>query len=253
MTRPSVVTTRSLQRQQDGVSLNIMLEQHMVAYHLKRSRRRSIGFLINDQGLRVTAPGWVGQAEIESAIRAKQRWILDKLQARQERARQPAPAPAVIQDGSQVRFFGKKVTLRISYGQASRYDPLSDTIILNLPSEATEERIKKHLLVWLMNQARRHFSERLPLYAAQLGVQYHSFSLSSAATRWGSCNSLGKIRLNWRLVHFAPELIDYVIAHELAHLREMNHSPRFWATVQRIYPNYAQARAELKRQPIPQF
>jgi predicted metal-dependent hydrolase len=239
------VTTRSLQRESGN---RVELDGYSVAYHLQRSQRRSIGFLINDEGLRVTAPTWVSQAEIETAILRKQRWILSKLRARQERVRQPEPVPMVFQDGSVVQFLGQAVTLRIRYGAESYYDAALATITLNLAGDVSAERIKKHLLVWLMNQARRYFSQRLPLYAAQLGVQYHSFSLSNAATRWGSCNSLGKIRLNWRLIHFKPELIDYVIAHELAHLCEMNHSPRFWATVQRIYPNYAAARAELKQQ-----
>jgi predicted metal-dependent hydrolase len=73
--------------------------------------------------------------------------------------------------------------------------------------------------------------------------------LSSAATRWGSCTADGKIRLNWRLVHFPMSLIDYVVAHELAHLKEMNHSPRFWDTVESIFPEFREAREQLRSHP----
>ncbi len=229
---------------------DLLLGQQVVPYQLLRSKRRSIGFLINDHGLRITAPNWVSQAEIHSAIISKQRWILEKLQARKERIAQPAMAPAAIADGSVLPFLGLPVTLQVRYGKSSHFDEKTATIVLNLPADASQEKIQKHLLLWLMNQARRRFSERLPLFAAQLGVQYHSFSLSNATTRWGSCNSQGKIRLNWRLIHYAPHLIDYVLVHELAHLREMNHSPRFWATVQSVFPHYATARAELKQQHV---
>ena len=97
-------------------------------------------------------------------------------------------------------------------------------------------------------EAKRLFGERLPLYADKLGVAYHSYALSSATTQWGSCTAQGKIRLNWRLIHFTLPLIDYVIAHELAHLREMNHGPRFWATVQSIFPEFETAKKSLREQ-----
>jgi predicted metal-dependent hydrolase len=84
-------------------------------------------------------------------------------------------------------------------------------------------------------------------------VHYQSMSLSSATTRWGSCTSQGKIRLNWRLIHFTPELIDYVIAHELAHLHEMNHSERFWRHVQSVFPNFELARQHLRQHATADF
>ncbi|RLM52906.1 M48 family peptidase, partial [Halobellus sp. Atlit-31R] len=94
---------------------------------------------------------------------------------------------------------------------------------------------------------KRLFKERLDFFAPQLNVSYRAFSLSSAGTRWGSCTIEGNIRLNWRLMHYAPALVDYVVVHELAHLREMNHSPRFWATVGEVYPDYDGARLALKK------
>ena len=102
---------------------------------------------------------------------------------------------------------------------------------------------------WLQGEAKRLFGERLAIYAEKLGVNYRAYALSSAATRWGSCSSDGKIRLNWRLIHFPLSIIDYVVAHELAHLREMNHSPRFWETVESIFPEFREARQTLKHHP----
>ena len=234
----------------------VQLGQQFVSYELLRSKRRSIGFLITDQGLRITAPRWVGLAEINAAIISKQRWVLTKLQEQQARPAASADIPTVWQTGSSFPYLGQDVTLKVEFGAPTRFDSEQALLILNLPADASPTLCKKHLQAWLMNQARRIFSQRLPFYAEQLGVHYHSFSLTSASTRWGSCNSLGKIRLNWRLIHFAPQLIDYVIAHELAHLIEMNHSAQFWATVERVFPDYVAARNQLKQsamKALPQF
>ena len=234
----------------------VQLGQQYVPYQLLRSKRRSIGFLITDEGLRITAPRWVSIAEINAAIISKQRWVLSKLQEQQDR---PVPQKAQAiewQSGATLPFLGVNATLKVEFGTPSFFDPETAVLTLNLPTDASPAQCKKHLQAWLMSQARRTFSQRLPFYADQLGVKYHSFTLTSANTRWGSCNSQGKIRLNWRLIHFSPHLIDYVIAHELAHLIEMNHSARFWATVERVFPEYDQAREQLKQlglAALPQF
>lgn len=225
-------------------------------YLLRRTKRRSIGFLIDEEGLHVTAPNWVSEAEINAAIHSKERWILAKLQEYQNRPTPKIKTPTIWTTGAPLPFMGQTVTLQVQYGAPTTFDSTTGLIILNLPSDSSPALCKKHLMAWLMTQARRHFSERLRHFAERLDVQFHSFTLTSANTRWGSCNAQGKIRLNWRLIHFSPHLIDYVVAHELAHLNEMNHSPRFWATVGRVFPDYVEARNELKEialRAMPQF
>ena len=225
----------------------VQLGQQYVTYQLQRSSRRSIGFQITASGLLITAPRWVSLAEINSAIVSKQRWILKNLQEQRNRPAPVADTPTIWQSGAQLPYLGQQATLKVEYGAPTRFDVETGLITLNLPSDAEAALCQKHLLAWLMREARKLFAARLAFYAEQLGVQYHSFSLSSANTRWGSCNTAGKIRLNWRLIHFAPHLIDYVIAHELAHLLEMNHSARFWAKVKKVYPDYVAAREELNQ------
>ncbi|MBI3285686.1 MAG: M48 family metallopeptidase [Burkholderiales bacterium] len=227
----------------------ILLQDHLLDYELQRSKRRSIGFLIDENGLRVTAPRWVTLADIESAIRDKQKWILRKLGERRERALRPLTPAIRWDDGALLPYLGSQITVRIAPAQTSgivfRHD--SGELIVSLPAGAGEQQLKDRVQAWLQGEAKRIFHERLPLFADKLGVRYHSMALSAASTRWGSCTSQGKIRLNWRLIHFSPVIIDYVIAHELAHLREMNHSPRFWATVQSVFPEFELARQQLRR------
>ena len=104
-----------------------------------------------------------------------------------------------------------------------------------------------------MRQAKRIFTERLNHFAPRLQVQWQKLSLSSASTRWGTASADGSIRLNWRLVHFKMDVIDYVVAHELSHLRVMNHGPQFWETVGTVMPDYALRRRQLKDDALPRW
>lgn len=228
----------------------IQLGAHFLDFELRRSSRRSIGFMIDDNGLRVTAPPRVTLAEIDNAIRAKQRWILNKLRERGERrATREGRAPVRWEDGAQLPFLGGDITLRLEQAAHSHclYDEQARELRLGVAPGLAEWQLKERVKLWYQDEARRLFTERLDLYAAKLGVSYRSMALSSAGTRWGSCTAAGNIRLNWRLIHYALPLIDYVAAHELAHLLEMNHSPRFWAQVESVYPDYDGARAALRK------
>lgn len=217
---------------------------------LKRSSRRTIGFTVDDRGLSITAPRWVTLADIESAILEKQRWIFNKLGEWQHREARRVLPTVQWRDGASLPFLGKPITLQLeSPAGVLLFDAETCILHLALPVHADEQQIKDRVQGWLQHQARRLLAQRLDIYAEKLGVRHSAFSLTSAATRWGSCTADGKIRLNWRLMHFPLSMIDYVAAHELAHLKEMNHSPRFWDTVASIFPEFRDARAQLRAHP----
>ena len=229
---------------------HIQLGSQAIEFELRRSTRRSIGFTIDDDGLRVTAPKRLTLAEIDNAIRAKQRWILSKMHERGERcAKRAQQAPVEWVDGAKLPYLGGEITLKLEAAPRSRCDfdaearVLTVGVVLGLEEWQLVERVR----LWFEAEAKRIFQERMDVYAARMGVRYSSLHLSSAGTRWGSCTVQGAIRLNWKLVHYALPLIDYVVAHELAHLREMNHSRRFWATVGAVYPDYDGAKAALRK------
>ena len=228
----------------------IQLGPHALDYQLRRSTRRSIGFMIDDDGLRVTAPRRITLTEIDNAIRAKQRWILTKLHERGERRalRQEKP-PVQWIDGAALPFMGGDIILRLQPAERSHcvFDAELRELCIGVVAGLAEWQLKERVRIWLQAEAKRVFTERLAVYAVQLGVSYRTMTLSSAGTRWGSCTVDGSIRLNWRLIHFSLPLIDYVVAHELAHLLEMNHSPRFWAKVESVYPDYDGAKAALRK------
>ena len=243
----------------------------LVAYAFRRSARRSIGFSVGPEGLAVSAPKWVPLHEIDQSVRDKSGWILKKLQQTRERHERLESARIVWKDGATFPFQGEPLRLVIEaqpaagsargvsaelkarLPEAAWPAAVQRALHLRLPLGATPEQIRDAVQAWLMRQARQLFTERLVHFSPQLGVQWHKLSLSSASTRWGSASSNGSIRLNWRLMHFKPAVMDYVVVHELSHLRVMDHSPRFWATVATVVPDYAELRGQLKDEGIPRW
>lgn len=220
----------------------ISLGGRLVSYQLKRSRRRTISLAIDHRGLRVWAPSAARQSDIDGLIRQHGDWVLDKLDTWRDRA---PPPPIAIIDGLKLPLLGGELSVRLAAG-ANRpvwsADGCQLTLCLTTPADA-----RRVLERALRERAREVFFDRLGCLAPQLGVPMPALALSSARTRWGSCSSRGSIRLNWRLVFMPLPVIDYVAAHELAHLKEMNHSPRFWSVVEGLCPDWRDRRAELKR------
>ena len=224
-----------------------LLQGVTVSYRFERSRRKSIGFTIGPEGLVVRAPGWVPLREVDAAVQEKAAWILSKLQQMRERARQPlAPAQAWVH-GADLPYLGSTVRLCVAaQGALTELPEGVEALPLSLPPEASATQVREAAEAWFKKKARALFEERLRHYAPQLGVQYQRLSLSAARTRWGSARTDGHIRLNWRLIHLPLAQIDYVVVHELAHLRVMDHSPRFWDTVGEVMPDWRERRRLLQ-------
>ena len=239
---------------------DVRLDGHLVAYEMRRARRRSIGFVVGPEGLTVSAPRWVGLKDVDSALQDKRGWILRKLREQRERAARLQSARVDWRDGTELPFLGETVIVVLDPRVAGAVlDATADglpglarrLLRVGLPHTAEPEQIRDAVQGWLQRQARRIFEERCALFAPRLQVRVRRIALSSAATRWGSASADGSIRLNWRLVHFGLAVIDYVVAHELAHLREMNHSPAFWDVVRSVLPDFEHHRGALRSEVLP--
>ncbi len=249
----------------------VLLGDALVAYSLHRSRRRTIGFTVGADGLAVRAPSWVALSAVDTVLRERSAWVMTKLVQARERQQRLEGGRIVWADGVRVPYLGQPLQVVLDSTQtlsgkggalhmaaahtsASPQESapgLASRLYIGLPADAGAAQIRDAVLAWLMRDARRHFIERLDHFAPLLGVQWTSLRLSSAETRWGSAKADGSIRLNWRLLHYPPAVIDYVVAHELAHLRVMDHSPRFWSTVATVVPDYAALRNHLREEPAP--
>ncbi|WP_302554325.1 M48 family metallopeptidase [Comamonas kerstersii] len=231
------------------------LNRVSVAYLLVRSSRRSIGMEVSAQGLTVRAPLRASHTVIESVLREKTRWILQKLS---DRAVRVDSTPRVHwQDGSSMPFLGGELQLRLHpqaprTGELLSIGPQRWVLHLCADVEASAEQVRAVVAAWWLRHARQLLTERLQHYAPAMGVQWRSLRLSNARTRWGSAKADGSIMLNWRLLHYRLPVLDYVVIHELAHLRHMDHSPHFWAVVESVCPDYLQLRQALK-QPCPDW
>ena len=159
------------------------------------------------------------------------------------------PMPAgVLEDEGALPASAMKAAVDADVGSPEQ---MPCVLLVSLPHTASPEQIKDMVQAWLMRQAKQLFVQRLDHFAPQLGVQWKKMSLSNAGTRWGSAKADGSIRLNWRLIHMRLSVIDYVVVHELSHLRVMDHSPRFWDTVRSVVPDYATLRRQLKEEASP--
>jgi len=221
-------------------SRHLILAGRIVSYELRRNRRR-LSMRIDERGLRVGAPRAVPVGEIEAFIKSHGDWVLQKLD---EFANRTAPRHLPIHDGARLPVLGKEVAVRVTAG-GNRGFWKPDELWLAARPNADLSALARRAL---QRRAIEHFAPRLTAAVAQIGKPVPPLALSSARTRWGSCSTRSGIRLNWRLIHLPAPLIDYVIAHEAAHLVEMNHSPRFWTVVESLCPDWQQARGELKRQ-----
>ena len=220
-------------------ALLIRLGGRWIEYRFVRRRRRTIGISVDANGLSVSAPLRAPWREIEAFLRQKERWVVRKLD---EWARLPRPAILRGRSGESLPLFGAPVTLEVSTGQrAVRHEP--QRLMVSAPSP---QRVAKVLTGWLKTQALDALTPRAQHFAARLEVAPRLVGLSNARTQWGVCTEDGAIRLSWRLVHLEPQLADYVVAHEVAHLVELNHSKRFWNLLARLYPDWRRARHQLE-------
>ncbi|MGE5523302.1 MAG: M48 family metallopeptidase [Rhodospirillaceae bacterium] len=210
----------------------------LVPYTIKRSgRRRAISLRIDETGLRVGAPLDASQRAIDRVLHMHGEWVLDKLK---EWATRAAPVAQWV-DGAQLMLLGEPVTLRCV--DDTPQAEIRDHMIV-APACGTA----RHVTDALRDAALRCYIGRVRHYCDVLGLDHPDVRLSTARTRWGSCHIEGRILLNWRMIQMPMALIDYVVAHEVAHLREMNHSKRFWAVVERLVPDYKARRSAIRRE-----
>ena len=227
--RPPRATARSTAGASDSAD-PLRRSSSGIDFRLQRVRRKSIGLVITTEGLLIRAPSWTPLYEIDAAIVERQAWIAKALAKQSARSQQLA----AYRDGGHILFRGIKLKVEVRQGLFESIDLteqhcIATTLDGAFNAEALNDEIKR--------LAKRELTELALDMAARASLPIKSVTLSSARTMWGSCTSEGRVRLNFRLLQLAPELMRHVVAHELAHLVEFNHSKRFWAIVEALDPN----------------
>lgn len=213
-----------------------------ITYTLKRSgKRRSIGLRIDDRGLTVSVPLRASEKWLSSVLQDKAHWVVEKLDGWQ------ACKPPEIrwQDGEQIDYLGELLALRVVRSLfATPVHHRGKELWVFVAGE--NDRIEQAVSQWYRHQAEQLFVRRVAHFSPLLNVVPREVKLSDAKAQWGSCTARGSVRLNVQLIKLPERLIDYVVVHELAHLRELNHSASFWRVVESVCPDYASLRSELK-------
>ena len=219
----------------------LALDGGEVDYVLVRRRgRRGVGLKVDEEGLTVSAPATMPLSRIEALARESERWILKKIAEWSGRK----VAAARFVEGERLQFLGGGLELRLARGPRARVERREGELWV-VTRGASAEEIRRAVVRWYKAGAKAYLGERLRALSQAARLAPPTLAISSALARWGSCNTRREVRLAWRLLKAPSDLVDYVICHELAHLRHMNHSAAFWAEVERQCPDYRQRRARL--------
>jgi predicted metal-dependent hydrolase len=237
------LTGRGAQLRDDAAARQVALGGRTVEFRLLRSRRRSIGMEIGLAGLLVRAPIRAPLYEIERVLSERSGWILAALDRWQRRRRETLPRRWI--SGARMTYRGEELLLEVRAAREPRVARDLFQLSIAHPDPVAEDDIERRVVAWLRSEAQRVLAPELARLAAALGRPPPPLRISAARHHWGSCSRNGTIRLNWRLIQLPPRLARYVVAHEVAHLVEMNHSPRFWAQVEALHADHAADRRAL--------
>jgi predicted metal-dependent hydrolase len=227
----------------DAVCLRrLALGGRMLEYRFARRRRRTIGIRVDADGVAVSAPHRTSWREIEAFLRSSERWIVARLA---DWARAAKPARLKGATGERLPLFGESVVLEVGKGARAVIRDGQRLLVFH-PHPVRFDAVRDLLVRWLKAQALGALAPRAAHYAARLGLAAPPVAVSNARSQWGACMPDGRLRFSWRLAHLAPALGDYVVAHEVAHVVELNHSKRFWRVVEALYPDWRAARKAIE-------
>jgi predicted metal-dependent hydrolase len=213
-------------------------------------RRRTIEVSVTAEGVvRVAAPLWTSRAEVVALVGRRADWI-----ARQRERIAAAPVRRLqFVTGELLPHLGRDLRLEVTAEARARSTVARDesSLRLSLPAATLDhdrpEAARRAVIAWYRREAAAYLDARIDWWAAAVGRRPAAVRVRDQRTRWGSCAPDGTLRFNWRLAMFEPGVFDYVIVHELAHLLVRNHSPAFWAEVERVLPDHRERKAALRR------
>ena len=236
--------------------LNIKIGSTIIPYSIRKSARaKYVSITVGVDGVKVVAPRGVGDDRIIAVVENKREWIFNKVEGLKLQNKQLRTERELV-SGVKLPFRGEDFTLRVSEydGRYTRVTIEGELFVVyinkNLPLNKRQEEIRRGLERWYVIQAKEIFHNRLEVYRDKLGLNFNQVRLKNQKTRWGSCSSKGNVNLNWRLVMSPTYIMDYVIVHELCHLKFMNHSHAFWQLLESIIPDYKVGKLWLKQHGI---
>jgi len=211
-----------------------------INYELIKKYRRTLSLKITPKGLIVNAPILMTNYTIDQLLQKKSKWIQKKLLLTSYNEE-----PFEIQNGVKFKILDKELVITLKAG-VNNISIEGSRFFISFENLSDHHKLKKFFLIWIKIYALKYFTERVKNLCKKNNLKVQATLISNAKTRWGTCNTRKEIRLNWRLIQSPKYVIDYVICHELSHLKFMNHSSDFWEQVQLLFQNYKEAELYLK-------
>jgi len=213
----------------------------MIEYTLTRSKRKTIAIHITKiAAVEVRAPMKMPKKDIDKFVQSKEGWIETHLTKRERLNDEKSVFE--LNYGDMVTLCGKQYPIAVKNGNRADFDGEC----FNIPPGLTPEAIKDAVVKIYKSMAKRIINDKVAEYAKRLNATPTAIRITSAKTRWGSCSGKNSVNFSWRLVMADDDVIDYVVVHELAHIKEHNHSSRFWAVVESVLPDYTARKRKLK-------
>lgn len=223
---------------------DLIYDSCTIPFSIKKSHKaKNLRIMVTDRGVDVVIPVGIAVSEAKRFVESKKGWILKKAREVGLFERDTA-CEKEFSGGEEFLFLGRKLSLLVLRSERKKIRVFieSDHIIVSVSNslEANNLKpvIKNAMEDWYREQAREVFTERLKFFQKMLGVEYNSINIRDQKTRWGSCSGRKNLSFSWRLIMSPQEVLDYVVVHELCHLIHMNHSKKFWETVESIIPQY---------------
>lgn len=227
----------------------LIINDIIIPYEIQvNSRAKRLAIRISQGNVKISVPRNIPIKQAQTFIEAKKEWILKHWQA--QNAERDGGRGLV--EGSEIPYLGNNLVLHIKIyeGRRLKISRLNNELTIFLPEGLPQESqallLPEGLKQWYKEEARRILWDKLDYYAQALGVEYRQFRLKEQKTRWGSCSAEGNINLNWRVILAPEQVVDYLVIHELAHLRHLNHSRDFWRLVECHMPEYKRWRKWLR-------
>lgn len=232
--------------------LQLKIGATLISYSIRKSHRaKYVRLSIGADGLHVVAPYSMDDSVISSIIEKNQKWIIKKLESRNQRLTQIPPVREFV-SGEKLLFMDNSYPLKV-LEHKGRYTNVELTdgqfvvaINADLSIEKRREEIKRKLEQWYISRAKELFTKRLELFSNKIGVKVNTVRVKNQKTRWGSCSQKGNLNFNWKLIMAPRFIFDYVVVHELCHIKQMNHSKEFWLLVENQISDYKEMRKWLK-------
>lgn len=222
---------------------------HGIDVSISKSKRRTLMIRVSDGKVQAFMPKRLSESHIEEFVAKKLRWIQRKIQ---QQLSVPSYIPKRYLNGEVFYYLGQPYTLRVIQGSPASVSKNYDQIVV--VTRRTEQHanyantVHRQLRQWYWQAAEQELQARTDYYAERMQLKYSSLIVRQYKSRWGSCSAKGEISYNWQILLAPLAIVDYLVVHELAHLKQHNHSPRFWALVATQIPDYKARRQWLKEQ-----